>query len=887
MHDIPEALVQALADRYQLERELGQGGMATVYLAQDLKHDRKVAVKVLRPELAAVIGAERFLNEIKVTANLQHPHILPLHDSGEADSFLYYVMPFVEGETLREKLDREKELGIDEALDITRAVAGALDYAHRNEVIHRDIKPANILLHDGQALVADFGIALAVSAASGARLTETGLSVGTPHYMSPEQAMGDRELDARSDLYSLGCMLYEMLAGEPPYTGPTAQAIIAKVVTGEPKPVTASRKTVPPHIDAAINQAIAKLPADRFSSASEFAEALTKPGYVSTFTGAGAAATAAGLASKRSSFWAGAAAVAAAALVIGVFSGWWLRPEPEKKVARFTIQLPEGQDIGNRFGTTSVLSPDGRNLVYIGPGEGGIPQLWLRPIDQLEGAPIPGTIGAYSPFISPDGQSVAFLALPPSLRVVSLAGGPPLTLTDSATPVGGAWGADGMLYFTHDRTDGIARVPESGGDVEVLTVPDTTGGINQHRWVDALPNGKGALFARWTGVPEDVDINVVSYESGEIRSLLRGVYALYAPTGHIVYARSDGALLAAPFDQGKLELIGPSTPLLEGIVVKQGAAAEFTISNDGSLLYQSGERPTEQLVWIERDGAERPLDPTLELDFEYVVLSPDGTRLALSYEDDDGQDVWIYDLAQRTLSRLTFEGNLNQRPEWTPDGTHVTFMSDRSGERALHSKPADGSGPAEVTVPATGRPVQEAEWSRDGRFLVFREGPGGATSRDLLYIEPGVDSTPKTFLASEFDELAPALSPDGRWLAYTSNESGRDEIYVRPFPGPGGRWQISTDGGQEPLWAHSGGEIFFIDGQSNMVAAEVSLNPTFSVGQRQVLFSAAEYERDRNHVTFDVTPDGQTFLMIKQIGGSRDVVVVLNWFEEMLERVGQ
>ncbi|NIM52996.1 MAG: protein kinase, partial [Gammaproteobacteria bacterium] len=270
----------ALADRYTIERELGAGGMATVYLAHDVKHDRKVAVKVLRPELAAVLGAERFLNEIKVTANLQHPHILPLHDSGEAEGFVYYVMPYVEGESLRAKLEREKELSIEEAIEITKAVASALDYAHRHEVIHRDIKPENILLHEGQPVVADFGIALAVSAAGGTRLTETGLSLGTPQYMSPEQAMGDRELDGRSDIYSLACVTYEMLVGEAPYTGPTAQAIVAKIVTEEPKPVTQTRKTVPAHVDLAIRKALAKLPADRFRAASEFVDAMMRPGAV-------------------------------------------------------------------------------------------------------------------------------------------------------------------------------------------------------------------------------------------------------------------------------------------------------------------------------------------------------------------------------------------------------------------------------------------------------------------------------------------------------------------------------------------------------------------------------------------------------------------------------
>src|SRR5512141_941878 len=280
MTDVLGRLTAALADRYRVERELGAGGMATVYLAEDLRHGRKVAVKVLRPELAAVIGADRFLAEIRTTANLQHPHILPLHDSGQADSFLFYVMPFVEGESLRDRLVRETQLPIGDAVRIATEVASALDYAHRHGVIHRDIKPENILLHDGRALVADFGIALAASKAGGTRMTETGMSLGTPTYMSPEQAMGEREITARSDVYALGCVLYEMLAGEPPFTGPSAQAIIARVVTEEPRSLTLQRKTIPPHVEAAVERALAKLPADRFASAAQFAEALEKPGLV-------------------------------------------------------------------------------------------------------------------------------------------------------------------------------------------------------------------------------------------------------------------------------------------------------------------------------------------------------------------------------------------------------------------------------------------------------------------------------------------------------------------------------------------------------------------------------------------------------------------------------
>jgi serine/threonine-protein kinase len=363
---ITQQLKAAVADRYVIEQELGAGGMATVYLAHDAKHNRKVALKVLRPELAAVIGAERFLKEIEVTANLQHPHILPLHDSGEADSFLYYVMPYVEGETLREKIEREKQLGVTEAVEISRNVAAALDYAHRQGVIHRDIKPENVLLHDGQPLIADFGIALAVSHAGGTRLTETGLSVGTPHYMSPEQAMGDRELDARSDVYSLGAMLYEMLTGDPPHTGSTAQAIVAQILTEDPRPLALRRKTVPPHVAAAVDQALQKLPADRFGGAAEFSTALTNTAFTGTTvaTKSVQAAAVGGGTWRRAAIALGAAVLALAAVaVLG-----WLRPVP-RPVVRVGMAFPENEAPAGAATLRFAMSSDGSRIVYTGPSE--------------------------------------------------------------------------------------------------------------------------------------------------------------------------------------------------------------------------------------------------------------------------------------------------------------------------------------------------------------------------------------------------------------------------------------------------------------------------------------------------------------------------------------
>ncbi len=386
-------LTSALADRYRIERELGEGGMATVYLAEDVKHDRKVAVKVLRPELAAVIGADRFLAEIKTTANLQHPHILPLHDSGEAGGTVFYVMPFVEGESLRDRLDREQQLPVDEALGIAREVADALDYAHRHGVIHRDIKPENILLHDGRALVADFGIALAVSRSEGGtRLTETGMSLGTPHYMSPEQAMGEREITAKSDVYALGCILYEMLTGEPPFAGPTAQAVIARVLTEEPRSLTLQRRTVPPHVEAAVRTALSKLPADRFASAAQFSEALVNPA-VATAAAPAVLATAPSVAPRSHRLVATGVLAALGGVAVGALLLSLLRTTPSAGVLRYGLALPAAQEPNAEW--RAIPSEDGSRIAYVGPAADGT-QLWVKDRDSYQ----PTVSGSRSPRVN-------------------------------------------------------------------------------------------------------------------------------------------------------------------------------------------------------------------------------------------------------------------------------------------------------------------------------------------------------------------------------------------------------------------------------------------------------------------------------------------------------
>jgi tRNA A-37 threonylcarbamoyl transferase component Bud32 len=495
MSDAGARLTSALADRYRIERELGQGGMATVYLAHDVRHDRKVALKVLRPELAAILGGERFLAEIKTTAHLQHPHILSLFDSGEAEGLIYYVMPYVEGESVRDRLMRERQLPVEDAIRITREVADALSYAHEHGVVHRDIKPENILLHGGHAMVADFGIALAASRSDGGtRMTETGMSLGTPHYMAPEQAMGERDITPKADIYALGCVLYEMLAGEPPFTGPTAQSIIARVLTEQPRSLTLQRHTIPPALDAVVMRALEKLPADRFATATAFSEALANPASVA------AMATASGtraLSSERvrrdwrSRIALPALAVAAIATAVSVWVV--LRPPPPGPVSRYRLQLPENAPLFAGLGVVAI-APDGSRFLYMGPSAAGqfVPQVWLKERDGDQALPLAGTVGARSATFSPDGQWIAFTS-GGHIEKILVGGGAAITLADSsAGGVTPAWLADGRIVFAGPGAFGLRAVDQGGGSVTPIW-PADSGGVTD---ISPLPDGRGVLFSR-------------------------------------------------------------------------------------------------------------------------------------------------------------------------------------------------------------------------------------------------------------------------------------------------------------------------------------------------------------------------------------------------------
>ena len=776
MPDPITRLNAALEGRYAIERELGEGGMATVYLADDLKHERKVALKVLKPELAAVVGAERFLAEIKTTANLTRPHILPLHDSGEADSFLFYVMPYIEGETLQDRIDREKQLPVDEAVRIAIAVANALQTAHDQGIIHRDIKPANILLSRGEPLISDFGIALAVGAAGSNRLTETGLSLGTPYYMSPEQATGDQAVGASTDTYALGSVLYEMLVGDPPYPGSTAQAVLGKILAGKPVSATEQRPSVPANVDAAVRKALEKLPADRFTSAQDFVRALGDKhfqyGQVST---AGAAAAVGPW--KRLSI----AATTLAALLAGVAAWALLRSAPPGPVTRVSVLVPEDQSY---VGGDLDLSRDGSLMVYTGRGDDVVStQLWARPWNALDATPIRNTDGGRSPAISPDDQEVAFRT-GTSIRVVSLQGGVSRTLAEGLVCCP-AWSPDGEWLYYSDEFAGLRRIPATGGEPEIVTQVGVAAGdaTDVHVELDVLPGGRGAVYMV-RGV-SGFRLQAVDLVTGEVKELMPGRYPRYSVTGHLLFLDDDGTLFSVPFDADELEVTGAPIPIVRGVAMGGTGAGFYAVSEDGGLVYRTGSGASAlRPVWVERDGTAREIDPSWRIqgrqNWTSLALSPDESRLAVSIPDSDGAyDLWVKQLDTGPLIRLTFEGALNYRASWSVDGQSLTFVSDRDGpSHDVVTKRADGSGTAELVLDRE-RLIREGSYSPDETWLVFREGPGA--QGDISALRPGVDTVPMPLVVTEFGERSPTLSPNGRWLAYVSSESGRQEVGQVPI----------------------------------------------------------------------------------------------------------
>ncbi|MEO8577044.1 MAG: protein kinase [Gemmatimonadales bacterium] len=865
-------LSEALAGRYDIQRELGSGGMATVFLAKDLKHDRDVAIKVLHPDLGAALGSERFLAEIRTTARLQHPHILPLLDSGEANGLLYYVMPYVTGESLRDRLEREEQLPINAAVSIASEIADALSAAHELGIVHRDIKPENILLRGNHALVADFGIALAVQHAGGARMTQTGLSLGTPQYMSPEQAMGERTIGPRSDIYSLGAVAYEMLAGEPPFSGHSVQAIVAKVMTERPVPLSTIRNTVPPNVENAVMTALAKLPADRFATAAEFAAALANASASGSQTVATLGARERARDPLVLGLGAGVVALGAAVALLAMKSS-----TPEDAFP-YRIEIPA---VAEQATGTASLSPDARSVVFVGRDENQVNVLYVRKLDELTSQQIAGTARAAGPVFSPDGKWIAYVQGRRKIMKVPVDGGAPVTLGDVFDYGGVAWSSSGDVVAGSGGMElgrGIMHVKATGGEITELTKVDTADKQLSHQYPVVLADGKTVLFIIWYGDIDKTQLAATSLGDGKVKKLgIAGLQVVGVLDGQLIYMGSNGTLMAVPFDAGTLSVKGEARQLQDSVRMRESAGGagigEVFLSPSGALVYARG-GPSRRLVWVNQKGESVPALSGLR-DYRFARLSPDGKRAALGIDAGVKVDLWILDFASGTLTPVTDDGS-TRNPVWSRDGKRILYVSTKAGRSAFWWTNADGSS-RPVKIGSARNNAWNIDLSPDQSSVVFNAIYDGTFNIRTYSLDPS--HTERELVASpRAIETNGRFSPDGKWMAYQSDESGRTEAYVRSYPGNADLVQISVDGGAKPVWSPDGNRIFYWQ-RKKMMSATLARDPALRVVSRKQLFEGTYLQE------YDVSTDGTRLLTIETQPSAIELVVVPNWISELRAKV--
>jgi Tol biopolymer transport system component len=905
---------------YEIQSPLGAGGMGEVYRARDTRLDRTVAIKILPQALAADAQfRDRFDREARTISQLDHPHICALYDVGEQDGTAYLVMQYLEGETLETRL-KKGALPLDQALQCAIQVADALDKAHRAGVVHRDLKPGNILLTRTGAKLLDFGLAKttwAVNAGVGAtmiptspNLTAQGTILGTLPYMAPEQLDG-RNADARTDVFAFGAIVYEMVAGRKAFEAKSHASLIAAILEHDPPAIASLQPLAPQALNHLVAKCLAKDPDDRWQSARDVMSELK---WVAVDSGPhGNAVAAAAPPTRRrgprvSVFIAGSAGLAIGALAASLIVGRVERG-PSADVARAVINTAPAERLqalaadattneGRPSRTAIAWSPDGRSIVF-SAAQGGRQQLYLRALDRLDAASVAGTDAASNPFFSPDGRWLGFWSND-ALRKVAVAGGPATTICEAPGSIFGAsWGSDDMIVYSRAR-QGLWRVPGAGGTPQRLTTPNTGKGEVKHLLPQVLPGNQTVLFTvTHTPLPtwNDTEIVAQSLTTGQQRVVVQsGADARYVASGHLLYMQR-GTLMAAPFDVQRVQIRGGGIGVVADVMQAantlneafDSGAGQFAVSESGSLLYAPGgvfPDPERSLVWVNRAGLVEPL-PAPVRPYLSPRLSPDGQRIATWTTGD--RNLWTYDLSRRSLTRLTSEGR-NARPIWTPDGKRIVFGSANAGDENLFWKAADGSGTTERLTTCDCLSVA-ASWSPDGRTLVFYENKTG-TNGDIFALSVTDDRQRRPLVQSRFTEAYPDVSSDGRWLAYVSDESGRAEVYVQPFAGPGPRHQVSAEGGSAPAWSRDGRELFYVTatttgGQASltkMIVVPVTLGATFTAGTPHVLFEG-RYGASAIIRGYDVTSDGRRFLMVQQKERPPTVVaqmiLVQHWFEEL------
>ena len=869
---------------YEIISPLGVGGMGEVWRARDRNLGREVAIKVL--PAAFTLDPDRrarFAREARLLASLNHPHIGAIYGVEDAGDVRGLVLELVEGPTLADRL-KAGPLPLAEVLAIARQIADALDAAHERGIIHRDLKPANIkIAPDGVVKVLDFGLAKAVADdVSGSDLagaptattwgTREGLILGTAAYMSPEQARG-RQLDKRTDNWAFGCVLYEMLTGHPAFSGETTSDLIAAILERDPDWRRLSATTpssIQPLVKRCLQKDLRLRLRDIGDARIEMEEALTgttipaEPASAETRRG------------HRQRLLQTVAMLAAVG-ILGVLLGETLKTEPSAPVrpaAHFVVLLAPTERLAALDYPAVVISPDGSRVVYVATRGASKAQLFVRAMNSLEAAPIPGTADAISPFFSPDSSWIAFFAQG-KLKKVPAVGGTPVVVCDAPNGFGGHWGGNDSIVFAASVGSGVSQVPAAGGKPTVVTAIDTQKGEFSHRWPELLPDGETVLFTVGTlGSWDDAQIVAQSLRSGQRHLLIQGgTNPHYLSTGHLIYAR-QGALMVVPFDAAKLTLKGAPVRVLEGVLESFDGAAQASLSRSGSVVYvpSSPESAERRLVGVDRSGAITPFAAPPRAYFSPRV-SPDGRKLLVTVAGAT-QDIWVYDIAQGTLDQLTFDVD-NASPVWTPDGQRATFSSSRDGIAKLFWIRIDGSGTAERLASSDFRQLP-GSWTSDGRFLAFVE-QHPATGRDIWMLPYASDGKARPFLDSPFDESAPRFSPDRRWLAYVSNESGQSEVYVTAFGDPSRKRQVST-GGSEPVWAPDGRELFYRAGDQ-MLVAPVLVGADFRGGQPRVLFAGRFEKGTLDTANYDVLPDGLHFVMVKasERESAQEIHVLLDW----------
>jgi Tol biopolymer transport system component len=872
---------------YEVVAPLGAGGMSEVYRAKDTRLGREVAIKVLPEHLTAnpeILA--RFEREARTISSLNHPHICTLYDVGREGDVEYLVMELVEGETLAQRLERGP-LPTTEILKLGIQIADALDRAHRAGIVHRDFKPGNVMLTKSGAKLMDFGLARAGvapgaggAAGSGSAgvtvaaltqsptvaspLTAEGTLVGTFLYMAPEQLEG-RETDVRSDLWAFGCVLYEMATGRRAFEGKSQASLIGSIMHSEPAPLVTAAPLAPPALDSLIRACLAKDPDERVQTAHDVKLQLTWIASAGSQSGVAAPALPKRAVSREPIAW----AVAALAIAAAAFIAWRSGAPPRAAVGlqiRFTMPMPSGVNPQNM----PRISPDGRYVAFQAVDSLNRTMIWVRPLNSLAVNPLPGTEGSLTPFWSPDSRYLGFVA-GGKLKRIPVGGGPADVICDAPTGSDGSWSKDGVILFDGAGSDPIRRVSAAGG-VAAEEMPGDT--AHEAGWPAFMPDGKHYFYSLIdkNGVT-DAYLGTLGSKKGA-RLGITGSRVEYSPDGYLLFAR-DRSLLAQRFDAGSRKLVGDPFPIAEDLPVAGNGLANFSVSGNGILVYRATGSPRSRLVWLDRDGREvQELEGAA--DYRAPALSPDGNRIAIRRNNGTNLDIWIVDPARGTTTRFTFDPGQDGNPLWSPDGSQIAWSSDRDGIFGFWIKSASGMGADQLVTKVAGDGAA-TDWSRDGKYVLY-QATSPQTGADIYLIPmTGSDHTPKPLLNSPFNEVRARFSPDGRWIAYQSNESGRAEIYAASFTGPAGKWQISTSGGTDPAWSHDSGELFFISSDQHFMEVPIQAGATFTPGTPRMLFRVLPETGVRRNV-YDVSPDGKRFLFLLPVGDTNTpMTVAVNW----------